>query len=75
MELYNMPIDKEGQEIIEFLTDRSPSPAKGTIVTGQLPTEVMTEIDAMVERKTADIPRLQVWRERNSEGGDTITIG
>lgn len=75
MELYNMPIDKEGQEIIEFLTDRSPSPEKGKVVTGQLPIETRAEIEAMVERKTADIPQLRVRREMNSAGGETVTIG
>ena len=75
MELYNMPMDKERQEIIGFLTDGSPIPAKEKVVTGQLPIETRAEIDAMVERKTADIPRLRVQREMNSAGGETVTIG
>lgn len=75
MELYNMPMDKERQKIIGFLTDGSPIPAKEKVVTGQLPIETRAEIDAMVERKTADIPRLRVRREMNSAGGETVTIG
>lgn len=75
MELYNMPMDKERQEIIVFLTDGSPIPAKEKVVTGQLPIETRAEIDAMVERKTADIPRWRVRREMNRAGGETVTIG
>ena len=70
-----MPMDKERQKIIGFLTDGSPIPAKEKVVTGQLPIETRAEIDAMVERKTADIPRLRVRREMNSAGGETVTIG
>ena len=66
MELYNMPLDKESQEIIGFLTDGSPSPAKGKIETGGT-------IEEIVERKTANkIPML--WTERNEAGGKTVRI-
>ena len=52
-----------------------PHPAKEKVVTGLLPIETRAEIDAMFERKTADIPRLRVRREMNSAGGETVTIG
>ena len=74
MELFNMPLDDVTQSIINFLTDTSPVPSQDNIVTGQLPTATWQEIDALFEKKTADIPRIEIDAEENDIGGQTLII-
>ena len=44
------------------------------IVTGELPTATWEEIDALFEKKTADIPRIEINTEENDAGGQTLII-
>ncbi len=72
MELFNMPLDDVTHSIISFLTNDAPVPSQDNIVTGQLPTATWQEIDALFEKKTADIPRIEIDTEENSAGGQTL---
>ena len=74
MELFNIPLDDTTQSIIRFLTNDSPIPSSDNIVTGELPTATWEEIDALFEKKTADIPRIEINTEENDAGGQTLII-
>lgn len=74
MELSSLPLDDMMQSIIDFLTNDSPIPSQKDIITGQIPTLTLEDIDEIVEKKTADIPRYEVVSEENSAGGQTLFI-
>lgn len=72
MELFNIPQDDTTQTVIDFLSNDAPIPPSDNVVTGELPTTTWEEIDALFEKKTADIPRIEIETTDSISGGQTV---